>query len=178
MKTTAKFILIIALLTTTAQVFSQMSTILTSKPDQISNKHKTFILLNEETGYVMAQKPEKYQVGEAMPLCYFSTEGSINDYLSNGGQRQIIIHDLTASSTGDKYDWILQYDSEENDIFFSRSNYIMNSITSKWNVLVEGESVFFQNIQSKAFMAINNEGDYYPATSRQQASLWKLIYVY
>lgn len=154
-----------------------MSSVLTSKPDQISKRHKTFILLNEETGFVLAQKPEIYQPGEPMPLCFFSSDLSINDVLP-GGQRQVIIHDLTASSNGDQYDWILQHDLDEKDIYFSRGNYILNTATTKWNVLVQGESVFFQNIQTKAFLAIDDQGDYYPAGNRQQASFWKLIYVY
>jgi hypothetical protein len=177
MKSSIKLIAFLFLILIGTPVFSQMSTVVTGKEDIIKNKHKTFIILNEKTGLVMAKTPVKYDAGAEMPLCYFTIDNPAN-IVFPGSSRHMVIHDLGASQVGDSYDWVLEVNPDEKDVFFSRSKFITMDNGKWWNVLVNDDRIILQNLATDTYLVIDESGDYSTVPNRKEASLWKLIYVY
>lgn len=177
MKSHKKLITLILLVFLAIPVFSQMSFITTGTSDILQKKYKTFIILNEKTGLVMAKTPVKYDVSAEMPLCYFTINNPTN-LVFPGTSRYMVIHDLGASQEGDAYDWELENNPDEKDVFFARSRFITLDSGKWWNVLVNDDEVILQNMATGAFLLIDQAGDYSTVDNRKEASLWKLIYVY
>lgn len=177
MKPTKKLFLFIGIILASFQIQAQMSSVTTGKGNELKQNYKTFIIVNESTGWVMAQNPVKYDVSEEMPLCYFTIDNPSNIVMP-GSSRLMVIHDLGASQTGDAYDWVLEDNPDEKDIFFARSKFISLATGKWWNVLVEGEEIILQNVATHNFLTIDNTGDYASTDNRKAASRWKLIYVY
>jgi hypothetical protein len=177
MKPFKQFIILLSLALFSIPLFSQMSSVVTRPEDILKKKFKTFIILNEKTGFVMAKDPVKYEVGGEMPLCYFTIDNPTNIAFP-GSSRFMVIHDLVAAQQGDAYDWVLENNPEEKDVFFSRTRFINIDTGKWWNVLVNDEEVIFQNMATGAFLTIDPSGDYKTVANRKEASLWKLIYIY
>lgn len=156
---------------------AQLSSVVTSRDQVIQKKIKTFIVLNEETGFVMAQSPVKYNVEVEMPLCYFTIDNPANLVLPDLG-RYLVIHELKKNEGGDQYDWVLENNAAEKDVFFSRTKFITVENATWWNVLVDNDKVLFQSMVNHGFLRIDEHGDFSMVDNRNAASRWKLIYVY
>lgn len=156
---------------------AQLSSVVTSRDQVIQKKIKTFIVLNEESGFVMAQSPVKYKVDDEMPLCYFTIDNPANLVLPNIG-RYLVVHELKKDAGGDQYDWVLENNCDEKDVFFSRTKFISVENSTWWNVLVDNDKVLFQSMVNHGFLKIDEQGDFSMVDDRNAASRWKLIYVY
>lgn len=171
--------LIIVLYFINISAIAQMSSIQTSTNNCIQGKFKTFIILDENTNFVMAQKPVPYQVGQNMPLSYFSYLflNGASGYLP-GAPRSTVIHTLQAGTGLAEKDWVLEENIEEEAVFFARNKYITNVFSKQWLIKVDGKKVIFQNLRTNGYLMIDKNGDYHTTNNFRDATRWKLIYTY
>lgn len=166
-------VLCIVSLSTTAQ----MSSINTSQKDALLKDFKTFIILDESTGMVLAKNPENYNMDKPMPLNFFTMvlpEG-VTKYIP-GNPRTFIIHSLQTSGSLGEQDWVLESNLEENSTFFARNKYINNKLSKQWMVLIDGQRVVFKNIRTNEFLSIDKNGNYHSVPNFAEATRWKLIH--
>ncbi len=75
------------------------------------------------------------------------------------------------------YEWLLEYNAQENDMFFARSRFVVDLARTKWMVLIDGHLVVFQNDATKTYVAVNEKGDLVPVKNFNEASRWKLVHI-
>ncbi len=168
---------VLALLLFSGAANAQLSSVVTTKDQVLRNNIKTFIVLDEKSGFVMAQTPIKYDINAEMPVCYFTMDNPINLVIPEIG-RYLVIHELKKDEGGDQYDWVLENNRDENDVFFSRTKFITWENGKWWNVLVDDDKVVFQNMANHGYLKIDSQGDFSMVEDRKAASRWKLIYIY
>lgn len=150
---------------------AQLATISTYPSSLLKKNYKTFVIMDEQTGMTLSKTPVLYNSASPMPLNYFT------NILPNGN-RTFIIHSLETSSTAGAQDWVLEYNAEENEIFFARNKYIKTAASKHWTALVTGEKVVFKNQRTHSFLYIDENGKYTDVETLDQATQWKLIYAY
>ncbi|NOR87116.1 MAG: hypothetical protein GQ527_05855 [Bacteroidales bacterium] len=156
---------------------AQISSITTSVQSALQNKFKTFIILDEATGYVLAKTPTFFDAGKEMPLNYFTMvlPSGISKYIP-GNPRVFIIHSLQTSGSSGEQDWVLESNDEEKDIFFARNKYIKTALSKHWMIMIDGERVVFKNMRTNEFLSIDKDGKYFAVSSFAEAIRWKLIH--
>jgi len=155
-----------------AKMAEGLLNIATTKEDAlINNKYISFIVVDDATNYVLSKTPMKYDAAAEMPLHFFTVE---NAAMLTQSERQFVIHNLL----DDEYDWVLEDNPEEGEIFYSRSKFVMNGKTMSWKLVVRGERVLMKNVASGNFLKISEEGKLQRVSNETQASKWKLIHVY
>lgn len=169
--------LIIILLIISLSSTAQLSSISTSGYGCINNEFKTFIILDETTGYVMAKTPIAYNTENEMPLNYFTLvlPSGVQRYVP-GNTRIFLIHNLVNSSSSGAQDWVLENNLEEDDVFYARNKYITNTFSKQWLIMVDGEKIVFKNIRTKTFLSIDENGNYFTSNNFANATRWKLIH--
>lgn len=168
-----KIIIAIALIALiSAKMAEGLLNIATTKEDAlINNKYISFIVVDDETNYVLSKNPVKYDAALEMPLHFFTVE---NAAMLTQSERQFVIHNLL----DDEYDWVLEDNPEEGEIFYSRSKFVMNGKTMSWKFIVRGERILMKNVASGNFLKITEDGKFQRVSDESQASKWKLIHVY
>jgi len=158
---------------------AQLSSINTTARSAIKGYFKTFVVLDENSGFVLAKTPITYQAGAKMPLCYFTTvlPNGADSYVP-GNPRVFIIHSTEVVSNSAQQDWVLENNTKENDIFFARNKYINNVLSKHWQIMVDGQMVVFKNIRTGEFLTIDNQGKYHATKNFSKATRWKLIYTF
>lgn len=169
--------IIIATLLLSIVGVAQMSSITTSTKNALQNKFKTFIILDEATGYVLAKTTTTYDAGKEMPLNYFTLvlPNGITKYIP-GNPRIFIIHSLQTSGSSGEQDWVLENNDEESDIFFARNKYIKTALSKHWMIMIDGERVVFKNMRANKFLSIDEDGKYFAVSNFAEATRWKLIH--
>jgi len=176
---TQTIITIIAFCLINLNAIAQMSSIQTSTQNAIQGKFKTFIILDENTGFVLAKKPSQYQPDNKMPLSYFTVllPDGVTGYVP-GVPRSFIIHTLQTVTGLSEQDWVLENNLEEESVFFARSKYVNNKSSKQWLIKIDGEKIVFQNLRTNCFLFIDKNGKYYMVDNFINATRWKLIYTY
>ena len=170
------FNLLLPLLMAGTSLDGSLYSIVTKKDDAILNKKYTkFIVVDEATHYVLAKTPAIYDASKEMPVNYFTLDFS--DIVSSQ-QRLFTIHNLTDSNGGDEYDWVLEDNADENAIFFSRSNFVIQKPSMHWRMVVRGERVLLQNQRTGSYVKMNPDGSYAAVENEAEASHWKLIHIF
>jgi len=146
--------------------FSQMRNISSDVINPLDKKIKAFMAVDTEFGLVLGRKPIPLSADGSGPQLYF-----VQDML-NLNQRLMTIYSL---ETAGDYEWILEDNAAENDMFFARSRFVSDKNRTKWKLLVDGSTVIFQNATTNAFLSIAEDGDIFPVNERSNASRWKLI---
>lgn len=150
--------------------------IVTKKDDAIVNKKYTkFIVVDEATQYVLAKTPAKYDASKEMPVNYFTLD--LSDMIPTQ-QRLFTIHNIVENNGGDEYDWVLEDNADEHEIFFSRSNFVMQKPSMHWKMVVRGERVLLKNQRTDSFVKVNPDGSYTAVGNETEASNWKLIHIF
>ena len=171
------FSIIIATLLFSIVSTAQMSSIITSSQSALQKKFKTFIILDETTGFVLAKTPTTFDAGKEMPLNYFTLvlPNGVTKYIP-GNPRSFIIHSIQTSGSSGEQDWVLESNDEEKDIFFARNKYIKTASSKHWMIQIDGERIVIINKRTNEFLSINTSGEYYPVSSFAEATRWKLIH--
>ncbi|PTN07693.1 hypothetical protein [Mangrovibacterium marinum] len=168
-----RFVVLIGLMVLGLVGSAQMKTIVTSLADEALNKVKPFVLVDQATGYVMAQKPVKYNSEADMPECYFTTLPVSEIGLTVCNASRILAINTRVNSDA----FAINLNQDEKEIFFSPRKYLA---TAKWSYLweprVEGNWVCFRNVlQQDVYLAVDNSGNYQKADAAH-ASRWQLIW--
>lgn len=146
--------------------YSQMRNISSDVINPLDKKIKAFMAVDTEFGLVLGRQPVQLSADGSGPQLYF-----VQDML-NLNQRVMTIYSL---ETAADYEWILEDNAAENDMFFARSRFVSDKNRTKWKLLVDGSTVIFQNATTNAFLSIAEDGDIFPVNERSNASRWKLI---
>ncbi|MBZ0243241.1 MAG: hypothetical protein K8F24_08520 [Bacteroidales bacterium] len=160
------FLLLLPLLLFGSAAYSQMRNISSEVINPLDKKIKAFMVLDTEFGFVLGRQPVPVGTDGSGPQLYF-----VQDKLSLN-QRLMSVYSF---EPGGDYEWLLEDNAAENDLFFARSRFVTDKNRTKWKILVEGSTVIFQNAASNAFLAIAEDGDIFPVEDRAEASRWKLI---
>jgi hypothetical protein len=142
-----------------------LSTVTTSKEEKIAKRIKYFSIVEKTNNYVVAQTCKQTTDLAEMPQC-FLMDRMISE------KRTIEIHLLNSNLE----DMVLEHNEAEDDVFFVKSKFVVNERTKSWHVLMDGYSVVFRNNESGMYLAINEEGDFYPASHVDKASRFELIH--
>lgn len=169
--------LIIIFLIISLSSTAQLSSISTSGYGCIHDEYKTFIILDETTGYVMAKTPIAYNTESEMPLNYFTLvlPSGVQRYIP-GNTRIFLIHNLFTNSSSGAQDWVLENNVEEESVFYARNKYITNIFSKQWLIMIDGEKIVFKNIRTKKFLSIDEKGNYFTNDKFADATRWKLIH--
>ncbi|MFA9388815.1 MAG: hypothetical protein ACERKD_03360 [Prolixibacteraceae bacterium] len=150
---------------------AQVRSVTTNPTELAQKKFKMFVAIDQKTGYTLGHPCVKYNEEENMPVIFFTQDISTNLI------RLFVINGIQDSNTPDDFDWVLNYNSDEKDMFFARSRFILHAPLKQWNVLPDGKNVIIQNILSGKYLTVDQQGDLAPADEMVKASRWKLIRV-
>lgn len=151
-------------------------TIVTSKENALVNKkYTTFIMVDDATNMALGKTPVKFDISKNMPLNYFTITLPENVSIT---QRVFTIHNVITENNPDEYDWVLQDNPDENQVFYSRRKFINQVKSMQWIMVIRGERVLIKNIRTRSFIKINPNGDLTAIKDEANASKWKLIHVY
>ncbi|MCK9452176.1 MAG: hypothetical protein M0Q90_10835 [Bacteroidales bacterium] len=148
--------------------YSQMRNISSEVINPLDKKIKPFMAIDTEFGLVLGRQPIQLSADGNGPQLYF-----VQDKLSLNTRLMAIY----SFETEDEYEWMLEDNAGENDMFFARERFVTDKSRVKWKILVDGSTVIFQNAATNAFLAIAEEGDIYPVEDKDKAARWKLIRV-
>ncbi|MDA3942651.1 MAG: hypothetical protein PF694_03805 [Bacteroidetes bacterium] len=151
-------------LTASAQIHNISSEVL----NPLDKKIKPFMAIDSHFGFVLGREIVPLSDGANHPMIYF-----VQDKLSLT-QRVMELYSYEPESD---YEWLLEDNAQENDVFFARSRFVVDNARTKWIVMVDGSHVVFQNAATKVYVAVNEEGDIVPVEHFQDASRWKLVHV-
>lgn len=160
------FLLLLPLLFLGFGAYSQMRNISSEVINPLDKKITPFMAVDTEFGLVLGRQPEALSTDGNGPQIYF-----VQDMLSLN-VRLMTVYSFEPES---EYEWILEDNAAENDLFFARSRFVSDRSRAKWKMLVDGGTVIFQNAATNAFLAIAEDGDVFPVNQRSKASRWKLI---
>jgi hypothetical protein len=170
-----KKIIIVAIAIIVFSAFTDgLHSVVTSKTDELAKKYRTFILVDKATNFVMAKDPVQYDPQLEMPLCYFTIEAPIPGQLP---VRIFTIHNLVENNA-DEYDWVLEHNPDEKDMFFARSRFVLQGLSKQWFITVRSDDVVIQNLRTREYLHIDKTGDFSPVADVNEASSWKLIHVF
>lgn len=165
LKSCAGFIFIFLLLFS-AQVSAQLvNTISTSKEDQLIKKFNHFSMVETEVDLAVGPKCVAAKNISDLPLLFF------NEAVFTPS-RAIEIHFMNANSEN----MVLEHNKSESDIFFVKSRFVTTAPTKSWFVLLDGHSIVLKNCSSKQYLALNDEGDFYPVVDVTEASRFELLH--
>ncbi|MDY0103049.1 MAG: hypothetical protein RBS07_08910 [Lentimicrobium sp.] len=168
--------LLIPVLLAATSIDDGLYSIVTTKDDALINhKYTKFVVVDDETQYVLAKTTVKYDLSKEMPINYFTVDLT---NLIPGKQRAFIIHNLLNDTNGDDYDWVLEENADDNATFFSRSNFISMKTSMQWLITVRGERVLLKNCRTGAFLKVDTNGSYLSVNSETEASRWKFIHIF
>ncbi len=167
------FFLLMLLISSTATC--QMRSIASDVSNPLDKKYETFMVIDESNGYVLSQQPTAFDAGASMPLVYF-TLPLVNPSVVPGGNPRLF--EIHAFDPQNEYDWVLQDNEQEKDIFFGRSRFIGDGLTVKWHIHVDGRLVFLQNAATGNFLQMDQNGDCSPVSDRNEATRLKLVHVF
>jgi hypothetical protein len=174
MKNLIVFLLPVLLITNSLD--GGLYSIVTKKEDALVNqKYTKFVVIDDETQFVLAKTPVKYDLSKELPMNYFTVDLTGN---IPGKQRIFTIHNLVNNAGGDEYDWVLEDNADENTIFFSRSNFITMKASMQWLITVRGERILLKNSRTGAYLKVDANGSYLAVKSETEASKWKLIHIF
>jgi len=166
------FIVLGLIILISAKMAEGLMNIATTKEDAlINNKYISFIVVDDATNFTLAKTPVKYDASVKMPLHFFTVE---NAAMLTQSERQFVVHNLL----DDEYDWVLEDNPEEGEIFYSRSKFVINGKTMSWKFIVRGERILMKNVASGNYLKITEDGKFQRVSDESQASKWKLIHVY
>lgn len=149
-----------------AQVSAQLvSTISTSKEEQLIKKFNHFSMVETEVDLAVGQKCVAAKNISDLPLLFFNEAVFTTS-------RAIEVHFMDANSEN----MVLEHNKSENDIFFVKSRFVTTAPRKSWFVLLDGHSIVLKNCSTKQFLALNNEGDFYPVKEVAEASRFELIH--
>ena len=159
---------------------AQVSSVITSKTDEVSNKHKKFIVVDQATGYALGKEVKKYEKSGENPMCYFTTVPLTETGLTTvRGSRIMGIFD--ASSSPDAR-WNVQYNEKEDKVSFGRSRFVAQKFNALWTPMIDGYDVVFRTLQGgngeswTRYLAIGEDGTLKRVKTFDEASRWSLIY--
>lgn len=153
-----------------------LKSIVTSKEDALVNKRfKTFIMVDDATNMALGKTPVKFDISKDMPLNYFTITLPEDAAIT---QRLFTIHNIITENNPDEYDWVLEDNMDENQMFYSRRKFIVKPATMQWIMVVRGERVVLKNMRTRNFLKINPNGELTATEDESGASKWKLIHVY
>ncbi len=90
--------------------------------------------VDTEFGLVLGRQPEALSTDGNGPQIYF-----VQDMLSLN-VRLMTVYSFEPES---EYEWILEDNAAENDLFFARSRFVSDKSRAKWKMLVDGGTVIF-----------------------------------
>lgn len=160
------FLLLLPLLLFGLGAFSQMRNISSEVINPVDKKITAFMAIDTEFGLVLGRQPAPLSADGSGSQLYF-----VQDKLSLS-TRLMTVYSFEPES---EYEWLLEDNAAENDLFFARSRFVTDKNRTKWKILVEGSTIIFQNAATNAFLAIAEDGDIFPVEDRAEASRWKLI---
>ncbi len=150
--------------------------IVTSRENALINKrYTTFIMVDDATNMALGKTPVKYDISKKMPLNYFTITLAENASIT---QRVFTIHNIITENNPDEYDWVLEDNPDENQIFFSRRKFVSMAIAMQWILIVRGERVVIKNIRTRALLKVKDDGSLISVDNESDASKWKLIHVF
>lgn len=169
-------LLFIFMLLFAIQLQAQLRTISSDVSNPLDKKLKLFVAHDTQHNFVITRENVQFDNNaSAAPCLYFTTPSLTTNIVGNTVPRYFEIHCYEPTS---EYDWILEDNDQENDIFFSRSRFVGQGFSARWKLHVDGNLVFFQNVSSGRYLSIDASGDLSPVENRDQASLIKLIHVF
>lgn len=157
-------VLLIISLAASAQLRNISSDVL----NPLDKKIRPFMAIDSHYGFVLGRDVVALGDGEKHPMVYF-----VQDKL-NMTKRLMDIYSFEPESD---YDWLLEDNAQENDVFFARSRFVVDKARTKWLLMVDGTYVVFQNAATKAYITVNKDGDIFLVENFQDASRWKLVHV-
>lgn len=159
---------------------AQVGSITTSKTDEVSRKLKTFIVVDQGTGYALGKENKIYEKDSENPMCYFTSVPLSETGLTTvNGLRIMGIFD--AKSTPDER-WNVQYNAQEDAVVFGRSRFVPRKFDALWSPLLDGDHVVFRTLEGGnnanwiKFLAMGEDGKLKRVDSFEEASRWTLIY--
>jgi len=147
---------------------AQMRNISSEVLNPMDKKIKPFMAIDSHFGFVLGREVVPLGDGADHPMIYF-----VQDKLSLTNR----IMNIYSFEPESEYEWLLEDNAQEKDVFFARSRFVVDNARTKWMVMVDGSHVVFQNAATKTFIAVNEEGDIVPVKNFQDASRWKLVHV-
>jgi len=147
---------------------AQMRNISSDVLNPLDKKIKPFMAIDSHFGFVLGREVVPLGDGDKHPMIYF-----VQDKLSLTTR----LMDIYSFEQESDYEWLLEHNAQENDMFFARSRFVVDNARTKWIVMVDGVYVVFQNAATKTFVAVNEKGDIIPVETYQDASRWKLVHV-
>lgn len=144
----------------------------TSKENVIRKKITNFTVVNNN-GYVLSKTPVKYDTKKNMPLCYFT----IDPVLVNRGKRRFMIHNTT-TNISDGGDWVMSYNNDEDDVFFSKAKFIVNPNNMKWFMVLQDEKILIYNTSKNKkifYLGIDINGNFTFTENITDDAKWELI---
>ena len=144
----------------------------TSKEKIIRKKITNFTVLNNN-GYVLSKTPVKYNTKKEMPSCYFT----IDPILIGKEQRTFMIHNSPSEDLPDG-DWVMTYNKDEDDVFFSKAKFVMNPENMKWFIVPDGDKLLIYSdcIWNKRFyLGIDKKGQFSFTEAITDEAKWELI---
>jgi len=164
-------ILLIAAIT-----IDSLFSVVTKKEDALVNHQYTrFILVDDVSGLTLGKSPITYDASKRMPINYFTLnlpQRAVNV------ERVFVVHTLVESQGGDDYDWVLEDNSVEKTMIFSRRKFISQKIAMYWRFIVRGERVLLKNLKTGRFLRVNADATFSPVDLEADASRWKFIHVF
>lgn len=146
----------------------------TTAENIIRKRFTNFTVVNSN-GFVLAKTPVKYDTKKRMPTCYFT----IDPILLKKELRRFTIHE-TPSETTASGDWVIAYNKDEDDVFFSKSKFIIDKFNMKWRIIPnpDGEKliIYSTRVRGKFFyLGIDKEGHYTYTEKPNDGTKWDLI---
>ncbi|MCD4773222.1 MAG: hypothetical protein K8R41_07570 [Bacteroidales bacterium] len=144
----------------------------TSKENVIRKRFTNFTVVNANN-YVLSKTPVKYDTKKEMPSCYFT----IDPILIGKEQRRFMIHNSPSENLPDG-DWVMTYNKDEDDVFFSKAKFVMNPENMKWSIIPDGDNVLIYSncIYRKTFyLGIDKEGHFTFTEAITDGAKWELI---
>lgn len=153
-----------------------LKSIVTSKEDAlITKKFTAFIMVDDATNMALGKTPVKFDISKDMPLNYFTITLPENATIT---QRIFTIHNIITENNPDEYDWVIEDNRDENQVFYSRRKFVVNPASMQWIIMVRGERIVLKNIRTSNFLKVNPNGELTATEDESGASKWKLIHVY
>ena len=154
----------------TIQVSAQLSTVITSKDNEVLKKFNSFVVVDQATGYAMAKTPVKYSAGKNAPKVYFTKAPT---ELINIDALVVSINDATNTEEGF---WSIYFDASKDITAFCRRRFVADKKRALWTPVIQDNYVIFKAIVSPTYLVIDENGEYGLTHSLSDASKWELIY--
>lgn len=166
-----RLLFIVSLCLIASSVSAQLSSVITSKDNEVVKKFTKFIVVDRNSGYAMGKTPEKYTSGSNAPTVYFTKAPT---ELINIDALVVSINDAKENEEGF---WSLYFDESKKITAFVRRRFVNSKKRALWTPVQEENCVLFKSIASNAYVFINKSGEYGITHDTSKASRWELIYV-